>query len=91
MSDIVKGFENKPGGGVQEVRVFSDPKLQASINNALAGISQDARGAILNLERNESGWNAAVVAKLNGHWSVAVAYSKADWGHAVATTSKFTW
>ena len=91
MSDITKAFENVPGGGLQEVRAFSDPKLQASINNALAGISGDARGAILNLEHNESGWNAAVAAKLNGHWSVAVAYNKADWGHAVATTAKFTW
>jgi hypothetical protein len=78
-----------PGLVEQKIRVFSDTALQASINNALAGVEENS--AILNLENNAEGWNAAVAAKLNGHWSIALAYRKADWGHAVATSVKFKW
>lgn len=75
----------------KEVRVFSDTALQASINNALAGVAADQRGAILNLENNATGWNAAVAARIDGHWSIALGYRKAEWGHAIATSVKFTW
>jgi len=79
------------GGPAQEVRKFSDLGVQAAINGALAGIGSDARGAVLQLEKNETGYNAAIAAKLNGHWSVALGYNKAEWGHAVGTTVKFSW
>lgn len=82
----------RPGenGELQEVRFFSDASLQASVTRALASVNE--RSAVLNLERNDSGFNAAVAAKLNGHWSVAVAYSRDDWGRdAAATTVKFSW
>jgi len=75
----------------KEIRVFSDAALQASINNALAGVAADSNGAVLNLENNATGWNAAIAAKIDGHWSIALGYRKAEWGHAVATTVKFTW
>ena len=78
-----------PGIVEQKIRVFSDTALQASINNALAGVEEGS--AILNLENNPEGLNAAVAAKLNGHWSIALAYRKAEWGHAEATTVKFKW
>jgi hypothetical protein len=96
MAAIGKSYETTPAGGVQEVRYFTDSALSASVNNALKALDETVvgtvvNGAVLQLEKNEAGWNAAVAAKLNGHWSVAVAYHRADWGHALGTTVKFAW
>jgi len=76
-------------GAPQEVRFFSDAGLQASIDSALANLSENS--AILKLEQNPSGFNAIVAAKLNGHWSVAVAYQRSDWGDSLGTEVKFSW
>ena len=79
------------GGPAQEIRKFSDPGIQSSINNALAGLGSDSRGAVLQLEKNQTGYNAAIAAKINGRWSIALGYNKAEWGHAVGTSVKFNW
>jgi hypothetical protein len=79
-----------PGGGrLQEVRVFADSGLQGAINNALASVSE--RSAVLQLEKNPSGINAVIAAKLDGHWSVAAAWQRSDWGDSIGTKVKFSW
>lgn len=86
---LVKTFAVGDSGKPQEIRRFSDPALQASIANALASVTE--RSVILNLEKNETGYNAAIAAKLDGHWSIALGYHKAEWGHALGTNVKFAW
>jgi hypothetical protein len=88
-TDLTRAMETGPAGRLVEVRQFSNPQLQASINNALAGL--DARAAILHLEANPSGLNAAIAANIDGHWSVALGYSRGDWGWAAGTSVKFAW
>jgi len=81
-------------GGVQEVRRFNDSGLQSSIEKAIAKVEKedpDARSVTLQLEKNASGLNAAIVAKLNNHWSVAGAWRRDDWGDSFATTARFRW
>lgn len=91
MEMISKKYELTPVG-VQEVRYFTEPALGQAVNNALKGLEgASVNSAILQLEKNQAGWNAAVAARLNGHWSIALAYHRADWGHAVGTTVKFAW
>jgi len=92
-SMLAKRLEVGSGGSplstATEVRFFTDAGLQASINNALVGVTD--RSAVLQLEKNPTGMNAAIAAKLNGHWSVAVAWQRSDWGDSLGTKVKFTW
>jgi len=86
---IEKKLELGSSGQLQEVRAFKDSGLQSSINNALAGVSE--RSAVLHLEKNPTGLNAVIAAKLDGHWSVAAAFQRSDWGDSLGTTVKFSW
>lgn len=81
----------EPGasGAPVEVRRFESPQLQASIERALAAVTE--RAAVLHLEANPTGLNAAIAAKLDGHWSVALGYARGDWGWAAGTSVKFAW
>lgn len=86
---LEKTYVPTAGGGTQKVYFFPDAGLQTSINSALAGVTE--RSALLHLEKNPTGLNAAIAAKLNGHWSVAAAFQRSDWGDSVGTTVKFSW
>jgi hypothetical protein len=86
---LLKRIEVGADGKPQEVRFFSNASIQSSIDAALAGVTTN--GAVLHVEKSEDGWNAAVAARLNGHWSVAVAYSREEWGNAVGATVKLDW
>jgi len=91
---IHKSLMPVPSNGVQEVRRFNDSGLQSSIEKAIAKVEKedpDARSVTLQLEKNATGLNVAIVAKLNNHWSVAGAWRRDDWGDAFATTAKFRW
>jgi len=72
-----------------EVRRFSDARIQASIDSALASVTSNS--AILQIERTQEGWNAAVAARIDGHWSIAAAYTRDDWGDAMGASVKFEW
>ncbi len=71
------------------IRFFSDDALQASIDKALASVTSDS--AVLQLEANALGINAAVAAKLGEQWSIVVGYKHDSWGHGVATKVRFEW
>jgi hypothetical protein len=86
---LAKRLEVGSNGSSTEVRFFTDAGLQASINNALAGVTE--RSAVLQLEKNPTGMNAAIAAKLDGHWSVALAWQRSDWGDSLGTKVKFSW
>jgi len=86
---LTSRLELGQNGQLQKVKFFSDAQLQSSISSALAKVEESS--AILHLEKNPTGFNAVVAAKLNGHWSVAVAYNRSDWGDAVASQVKFSW
>jgi outer membrane receptor for monomeric catechols len=86
---LAKRLEIGASGNATEVRFFSDANLQSSINNALAGVTE--RSAVLQLEKNPTGFNAAIAAKIDGHWSIAAAYQKSSWGDSIGTKVKFSW
>ena len=88
-SDIVKSVETGSSGSLVEVRRFSNPQLQQSINAALEAATGNS--AVIHLEANPTGYNAAIAAKLDGHWSVALGYSRGDWGWAAGSQVKFSW
>jgi hypothetical protein len=46
---------------------------------------------LLNLEKNSTGFNAAIAAKLDGHWSVVAAFKRDDWGYAAGGSVRFRW
>lgn len=76
-------------GQPQEVRFFSDQALQASMLNALNAVTE--KSALLNLEQNSTGFNAAIATKLDGHWSIVLAAKRDGWGWAGGTSVKFSW
>jgi hypothetical protein len=89
LAPLRKTLVQLPGGGTQEVRFFSDPSVQASIDKALAGVTE--RSVVLDLGKNPTGLNAAIAANLNGHWSVAAAWQRSDWGDSLGAKLKFRW
>jgi hypothetical protein len=76
-------------GGLQPVHFFTDQTLQSSMLNAINAASE--KSVLLNLERNDTGFNAAIATKLDGHWSVVAAFKRDDWGWAAGSTVKFSW
>lgn len=82
---IVPGANGQP----QEVRFFKDSNLQNAIDSALSSVEDSS--AILQIENNPDGVNAAIAAKLNGHWSIALGFTRSDWGDSVGAKVKFSW
>ena len=76
-------------GNMQEVRFFSDSALRESIDSALASVTTDS--AVIEFEKNETGLNAAIAARLNGQWSIAAAYTRDGWGDGVGAKVRFEW
>jgi hypothetical protein len=65
-------------GNTQDVRVFTNPAIQAAINYALADVPADKRGVVLEVNVPETGGVTGVVAaRLDNHWSIGLvgAYS----------------
>lgn len=88
-SPIERRLEVGASGKMMEVRSFADPQLQASITNVLNAATTNS--VVLQVEKNKSGINAAIAAKIDGHWSVAAAWKRDDWGDALGTSIKFEW
>ena len=60
-------------GNPQEIRVFTNPAIQAAINHALSGVSSDKRGVVLEVDVPEAGGVKAVLAaRLDDHWSIGL-------------------
>lgn len=65
-------------GNPQEIRVFTNPAIQAAINHALSDVTPDKRGVVLEVDiPEEGGVKAVVAARLDTHWSIGLvgAYS----------------
>lgn len=87
---LASKLEPGANGQLQEVRFFSsEPGLQKSIDSALSTVTENS--AVLQLEKNPTGLNVAIAAKLNGHWSIAGAWQRSDWGDSLMTKAKFSW
>lgn len=76
-------------GAQQPVHFFSDAALQQSMLSAVNAVTE--KSVLLNLEKNPTGFNAAIATKLDGHWSVVAAFKRDDWGWAAGSTVKFSW
>ena len=86
---LASRIEIGANGQPQEVRYFTNARIQSSIDGALAGVTKDS--ATLRFEKTEHGWTAATAARINGHWSIAAAYVREEWGDAVGASVKFEW
>lgn len=86
---LEKKLEVGTDGQMQKVYAFRDPVLQASIKSALDKATSNS--VVLDLEKNESGVNVAIAARINGHWSIAGAWKKDGYGQGLASTIKFEW
>ena len=85
---LVKALVKGESGELVEVRRFSSRPLQDAVDNALASLGSDK--AVLNLEKNPEGYNAAIAFKLDGRWSLALAYTRGDWGWATRAQVRFS-
>jgi hypothetical protein len=68
---------------LQEIRIFSDAGIQASIDKALASLAPDKSGAVIQINVSQAKelppkLNAAIAARMGEHWSIAAAYER-DW------------
>ncbi len=70
---VTAEYREIPGGGVQEVRVFTDPAIQQAVDGALRAVEPGQRGVILEVDMPQWGEVKGVVAaRLNDHWSVGL-------------------
>lgn len=90
---MTSGLDQKlvplPSGELQPVHFFSDSTIQDSMNKALASVTD--KSVLLNLEHNDTGFNAAIATKLNDQWSVVAAFKRDDWGWSEGASVKFSW
>lgn len=86
---LMEWFGRSPDGSAQSIYRFSDVRIQSAVDSALASVTKDS--AVLHVEKTAEGWNAAVAARINGHWSIAAAYAREEWGDAIGASVKFQW
>jgi hypothetical protein len=90
---VTNGVEQKlvvgDSGELQKVHFFTDESLQKSMTTAINNVTE--KSVLLNLEKNSTGFNAAIAAKLDGHWSVVAAFKRDDWGYAAGGSVRFRW
>jgi len=77
---LVKKTIPMGGGVLQEVRLFSDSTIQKHINDALAAVPPDKRGAILNVRLDENKTAAVMAARLNDNWSMGLVVERTHAG-----------
>lgn len=85
---LVKALVRGESGELVEVHRFASRPLQDAVENALGSLGGDK--AVLNLEKNPDGYNAAIAFKLDGHWSIAWGYARGDWGWATGAQVRFS-
>lgn len=69
------------------IRFFSNPGLQSSVDKALASATKNS--VVLELEKNETGFNAAIATKLGNKWTIVAGYQKDKWGHGIGAKIKW--
>ena len=85
---LVKALVRGESGELVEVRRFASRPLQDAVENAVAALGGDK--AVLNLEQNPEGYNAAIAFRLDGRWSIALGYTRGDWGWAAGAQVRFS-
>ena len=74
-----------------EIRVFSNEKLQAQIDKAVASLPENAAGAVV-LHGDLSGASLSVVGKVGDNWTVVAAgYRKWSGELAGEAEVRYTW
>ena len=74
-----------------EIRVFSNEKLQAQIDKAVASLPENAAGAVV-LHGDLNGASLSVVGKVGDNWTVVAAGFRTWFGEMGAEAEiRYTW
>lgn len=69
------------GGNLhEEVRFFTDAKIQGAIDNALKSVSSDKKGVVLKVDVDGHGAKAVLAARPGEHWTIGL-ISEYDWSN----------
>ena len=73
MGQVRSELRTLPNGQFQEVRLFTDPAIQQSVDNALSSVDPGKKGVILEVNMpEEGGVKGVLAARLNEHWSIGL-------------------
>ena len=82
------------GGNLyEEIRFFSNEKIQSAIDGALENVSQNKKGVVLRVDADGEGVKTVIAAKPNENWTIGV-IAEYDWGtkdYAAGAQVVFEW